>query len=763
MKPILFASTETSFATNGIGILGDCISGIAIEERNGMYEIEIEYPIFGIHYKDIVPRSLIAAKPNPTTAPQPFRVYDISAPMSGVVTVYARHICYDLAGIPIDPFTASGVVLALQRIKQNAAIDCPFEFWTDKSTAGNMTVSVPSAAWSLMGGSEGGILDVYGGEYEFDRYTVKLHNQRGQDRGVTIRYGKNLTDLNQERNCEAMYTGVYPYWADMDGNLMTLPEKTVHAKGTYDFERIMPLDLSAEWQERPTAAQLRARAESFVKDNNIGVPKVSLKISFVQLEQTEEYKNMALLERVSLCDTVSVAFPDMGVSAKAKAIRTVYNFIDERYESVELGDARTNMADVIVAQGQQIDKVSSSSYLQQAVDRATNWIVNGKGHMVAVKDDEGRWREICSLDDLDITQAVNVWRWNNGGFGHSKNGYNGPYETAITQDGTIVADFIKAGTMEANRIKGGTLTLGGKDNGNGVLQVLDAKGNVVATLSNDGLLLRNGDIVLSGMYEDGGKTYFYDSKIVDGKISSSWPTFQSGIRIRSTPNSANDLEYELCRLTNSQIKIGQEDSPFSYMQLFGDEIHLKCKTFRAGTSNDAYAYVNKLNALQTTTSTLTVSGSTTLYELNTTGSKKRVVDTVDYGVRSLYCYEMPSPMFGDIGEGRTDETGICCIDLDDIFAETVSAGIEYQVFLQAEGAGSLWVSQKTPQFFVVKGTKNLKFAWEIKVKQRDYECERLEVLETDENQTEEIDYDQQYADELEQLIQEQEEMLYETT
>lgn len=460
VKPILFASTETSFATNGIGILGDCISGIAIEERNGMYEIEMEYPIFGIHYKDIVLRSLIAAKPNPTTAPQPFRVYDISAPMSGVVTVYARHICYDLAGIPIDPFTASGVVLALQRIKQNAAIDCPFEFWTDKSTAGNMTVSVPSAAWSLMGGSEGSILDVYGGEYEFDRYTVKLHNQRGQDRGVTIRYGKNLTDLNQERNCEAMYTGVYPYWADMDGNLMTLPEKTVHAKGTYDFEKIMPLDLSAEWQERPTAAQLRARAESFVKDNNIGVPKVRLKISFVQLEQTEEYKNMALLERVSLCDTVSVEFPDMGVSANAKAIRTVYNFIDERYESVELGDARTNLADVIVAQGQQIDKVSSSSYLQQAVDRATNWIVNGKGYMVAVKDEQGKWREMCSLDDPDITQAVNVWRWNNGGFGHSKNGYNGPYETAITQDGRIVADFITAGILIGNIIKAGIISDG---------------------------------------------------------------------------------------------------------------------------------------------------------------------------------------------------------------------------------------------------------------------------------------------------------------
>lgn len=450
MKPILFMSNEAAFDTNGIGILGDCGTGRVMEERNGMYELEMEYPIFGVHYKDIALRSLIAAKPNPTTVPQPFRVYDISRPMNGMVTIYGRHICYDLDGIPVSPFKASSAPQAMQRLKANAATDCPFEFWTDKSTAANMTVSVPSEIWSLLGGSEGGVLDVYGGEYEFDRFTVKLHGQRGFDRGVTIRYGKNLTDLQQEESCAAMYTGVYPYWADAEGDLVTLPEKTIQAPGTYNFTRIMPLDLSTEWEERPTVAQLRSRSQSYVTDNNIGVPKVSLTVSFAQLEQTEEYKTMALLERVSLCDTVSVEFSDMNVSAKAKVVKTTYDFINERYESVELGDARTNLADTIVAQGQAIQKKPSETAVMSAIISLTAAIIGAKGGAVRLLDtDKDGWPdELYVADNPDPAKAVKVWRFNYEGLAASKNGYNGPFVLGMSLEHGILADFITSGKIK---------------------------------------------------------------------------------------------------------------------------------------------------------------------------------------------------------------------------------------------------------------------------------------------------------------------------
>ena len=350
MKPILYQSTETGFDTNGGGILGDCVSCTVTEERNGAYELEMEYPITGIHYADIAMRSIILAKPNPTSDPQPFRVYESSKPMGGIVTVYARHTANDLDAIPVNPFTSSTAASAMSGLKSNAAVACPFTFSTDKTTSAKMTVSVPKTIWELLGGSQGGILDVYGGEYEFDQFHVKLWASRGSDNGVSIRYGKNLTDLRQDENCVSVYTGVYPYWADADGNLTTLPEKIVNVSGTFDFTRIKPVDFSADFEEQPTEATLRSAANAYITNNQIGVPNVSIKVSFLPLDQTEEYRDIAPLERVDLCDVVSVSFPELGVSAKAKVIKTVYNVLLDRYSSVELGDARDSVAKIIVTQ-----------------------------------------------------------------------------------------------------------------------------------------------------------------------------------------------------------------------------------------------------------------------------------------------------------------------------------------------------------------------------------------------------------------------------
>ena len=305
-KPILYSSQETRFTDNGLGILSDAVSCVVTEERNGAFELEMQYPADGLRYKDIKLRSLILAKPNPTANPQPFRVYRISKPMLGIVTVYAEHISYDLSGIPVSPFEAGSTAQAMAKLQASSAVENPFTFWTDKSTAASMKVAAPASIRSLLGGREGSVLDVYGGEYAFDRYTVRLYEQRGENRGVSIRYGKNLTDLQQEENCANVYTGAYPYWSGSEGQLVQLPEKILPAEGTYGFTRILALDLSSDFEEEPTMDQLRARARSYMKNNRIGVPDVSLSVSFVQLEQTEEYKDLALLEQVNLCDTVNV-------------------------------------------------------------------------------------------------------------------------------------------------------------------------------------------------------------------------------------------------------------------------------------------------------------------------------------------------------------------------------------------------------------------------------------------------------------------------
>ena len=451
MKPVLYPSQETAFGSNGLGILTDAASCVITEERNGAFELEMTYPVSGIHYKEIAPRCIILAKPNPVDDPQPFRVYRTTKPMGGLVTIYGEHISYDLAGVPASPFAAESAPDAMEKLKSSSAIPTPFSFWTDKDTAGTMGITAPVALRSLLGGREGSVLDVYGGEYKFDRYTVRLYNQRGQNRGASIRYGKNLTDLTQDENIAGVYTGVYPYWSSMEGALVQLPEKILLAPGNYDFTRIMTLDLSSEFQEPPTQDQLRARAEAYMKANNIGVPRVSLTVSFVPLEQTEEYKDIGLLERVELCDTVNVEFPSLGVSATAKCVRTVYDALLDRYKSVELGDARTNIADTIAAQQQKIEQAPDKTFVQQAVDSTTGQITGNKGGYVVLHSSTGSKEpdEILIMDTPDIKTAVKVWRWNKAGLGYSAHGYNGPYGLAMTQDGSIVADFITAGTLNA--------------------------------------------------------------------------------------------------------------------------------------------------------------------------------------------------------------------------------------------------------------------------------------------------------------------------
>lgn len=460
--PILYNATETNFDHNGIGILSACVSCEVTEEANGIFELSMTYPMDGVHFAEIGDRAIIKAKADQFRDPQLFRVYAISKPMNGIVTVLAEHISYDLSGIPVKPFSASTASSALTGLKNNAVVNCPFDFWTDKGTSANFKVDVPSSIRSRLGGVAGSILDVYGGDYEFDNYTVKLHNNRGMNRGVSIRYGKNLTDIQQEQNCSSVATGVYPYWSsDVDGNtvLVELPEKIVNAPGTYNFVKIRTLDLSGEFETQPTVEQLRSRTESYIKSNGIGVPKVSLTVSFVQLEQYEEYKHLKLLERVALFDTVNVEFPALGVSATAKAVKMVYDVIAERVKSVTLGSVRANIADTIATQAKEIEKKPSKTFMQTAVEALTKTILGASGGSVRLLDENGDGEPdtLYIADNPDPTQAVKVWRFNYEGWGASRSGYAGPFEMGATFNDGIIANFITAGTLYGLLFKAGAI------------------------------------------------------------------------------------------------------------------------------------------------------------------------------------------------------------------------------------------------------------------------------------------------------------------
>ena len=345
MIPILYAENEYEFLTYGIGGLSEASRCLVTEERNGQYELVMDYPASGALFSEIQHSRKILATPSDGVRPQPFEIYKISKPINGMTTINAQHVSYQLTLIPVAPFTATTCPAALAGIKSNSLESNPFEFWTDKTLMANYSQTVPQSARERLGGVRGSILDVYGGEYEWDRYTVKLHASRGQDNGASLRYGKNITDIKQEENIASTYTGAVGVWTGKDENNQDVCVYTdavqTDSADAYPYHRTTVLDFTAEYQNQPTKEQLTARTRSYLRDNDYGVPKVNLKVSFIPLWETEEYKELAVLEHINLCDVVTVYFEKLDIHAKAKVVKTVYDVLLDRYKSIEIGDAKT--------------------------------------------------------------------------------------------------------------------------------------------------------------------------------------------------------------------------------------------------------------------------------------------------------------------------------------------------------------------------------------------------------------------------------------
>lgn len=440
MKPILFPANATTFTSQGLGALSDAISCTVTEERNGQYELKMTYPITGIHFDEITDRCIIYAIPSPHRTPQPFRIYKTDSPINGIVTIHAQHISYDLSGIPVRPFTG-GVSCsdALQKLIDNSVINNPFTIWTDKSVLGDYVVDHPQSCRALLGGTEGSILDVYGkGEYEFDKFQIKLYVSRGSDKGFVIRYGKNLIDLNQERNIQNTVTGIYPYWKNED-QLVQLDTYIVNATGTFDYTKIKTVDFSDKWEDAPTQNELLTAAQNYMTDNEVGVPQVTLDIAFTEL---------GTLEECDLCDIVTVQFEQLGISEQAEIVKIETDVLLERYNKIQVGTPKTSLADTINIQNKELEKVPNLTTIAQTVIDQTELITGQMGgYFVIIYDNDPSsptyeqptgW---AIMDTPETETCVNVWRFTSGGMGHSSTGWAGPYsDIAITMDGKITAN-----------------------------------------------------------------------------------------------------------------------------------------------------------------------------------------------------------------------------------------------------------------------------------------------------------------------------------
>lgn len=497
----LYGPKETAFLTNGLGSLSEAKSCEVTEELNGEFELTMEYPITGRHFSEITRHAIIFCKPNPYDKAQPFRVYYVSKPMNGIVSISAHHISYDLSGYSIGAFTTKGLTgifteMSAQMSKPWNAGKPAFKFSHDKpDTAQSEFVLIsPCNAKALLGGTDASILERFKGEYEWDRWNVILHENRGSDRGASIEYGKNMTSFEQDEDFDNVWSDVYPFWYsdnEENGGLVELntADKIVACPGEYEVKRTYILDLSSEFEDKPTPDQLKTRAEQYIKDNELGSPKISQTISFVDLRNAKNYEAIRVLETVKLADTLRVEFPKMKVSSTTKCIGTRYDAIRDKYIEVTLGDPKSTLADTIIGQSLALGSVPTTTDMQNIIDHQTGLITGNAGGYFVIHDSDGDGLndETLWMDSPDIATAKLVLRINKSGIGFSSTGYKGPYSSAWTLDGIFNASFIKAGVMSADRIQGGTLVLGGANNGNGSLKIQDSAGKQIGRIDNTGL------------------------------------------------------------------------------------------------------------------------------------------------------------------------------------------------------------------------------------------------------------------------------------
>lgn len=779
MIPILFDPHATTFNTNGIGRLSECVSCVVTEERNGIYECKFEYPITGKWYDYLRERGgTVLCIHDDQKDVQPFDIYGYTAPIDGVVTFYAHHISYRLNRIAVQPFTATSVADVFSQLSAKSYEENPFTFWTDKTTAGDFKLDHPECIRPLLGGQRGSVLDIYGkGDYKFDNFYVRLYANRGVDSGVTIRYGKNLADMTVEYDKSETYNTIRPYWKGTDGTvviapavqvLQTLADPWTDENGNYitdengtsiEFEHtedsiVVTKDFSSEFEESPTEQQLMAKAESFLRNNQPWIPKKNITVDFVQLWQTEEYADVAALQRIGLCDRVSIYYPELGVTAEnQKVVRVVYNVLLERFDEMELGESRTSLADNIRSSVREefeslVDGGNFESIMQEAIDHATELITGGLGgHVVMTLDANGKPQEILIMDTEDVQTAVNVLRINQNGIGFSSNGYNGPFTTAWTLDGSFVADFITSGHITANIIQGGTLTLGGVNNGNGVMRLLDTNNQQVGLFNKDGIIATSGQI--GGWTIDSNSLSWSDinnrSTVLsgtDGSLSVSIGEL-SGIDVGTFTNTAQQRIYAGLRLYGydtqtftkreaARILAGNTNLGSLYTAIAipsdGRIVIYSNLDYSLGSTDDVLMEIMPWSSdrvFEFYRPAYFRGGVIVTGDLDVYGAKPRVIKTADYGDRRLYAYETAVPYFGDIGESIIEDDGTVKIEIEPIFGETIDHN-SYCVFLQKEGQGDLWVEQKSSDAFIVKGTPGLKFSWELKAKQIDHKNRRLE-------------------------------------
>ena len=452
---ILYKANETDFTHLGLGMLHDAIHIFVTEERNGVFELEMKYPVSGNRFADLKLDRLIKADAGHSLKNQRFKIIRITKPLNGIVTVYAEHVSMLTRDLPLPPNVSySGDATSALNTWKNSIIGIdpnPFTVFSDISLPGSGSWSIKDVknARDALGGVDGSLLDTYGGEYLFDNYDIKLYANRGKQSGALIAYGRNLTDLEQEENIADTYTSIYPYAVMTDDNqneiILTLPEYYLDSEYVSNYARRKILTVDFSGNDVTTVEQLRAKAEAYIINNRIGVPKVNLKIKYVDLAKTLDYEATQAIEEVNVCDWVTVYFEEYGIKTNEKIIKTVWDDLLQQYDSIEVGEARASLAQSIntTVDGKLETVAVNLNTIRLAADGKTK-IYTGVAEPVASNINDLWYKPVES-------GAVEMYRWDGIIWALQKT-------SADALAGTVDFATVQAINIDANAISTGTLS-----------------------------------------------------------------------------------------------------------------------------------------------------------------------------------------------------------------------------------------------------------------------------------------------------------------
>jgi len=346
MIPILYDKSETTFTSNGLCRLRDAISCVVVEERNGVYECDFDYPVTGANYDLIEFGRIIGVTHENSDDVQPFEIVSATRPINGIVSFHCVHISYRQSQIVASGTNINSLSDAFTMLKAGEPFN-PFTYETDMTKSGYMSSAdgTPRTVRQFLGGLKGSVLDAYGGEYEWDKWTVKLWSARGKVRDFAIRYGVNLLDYNDETDCQGTFTSCVPYWSGEDGIVSTTVSLGRIGYNGNDIR--IPLDLTDKFETKPTTAQLETEAVSYMRSNQTYSPARSIRVDFARLSEVDEFNQFEELMTCKLCDSLTVIFPLYNVSATFKIVKTEWNVLAGRYEEMELGRLSTTLAEAL--------------------------------------------------------------------------------------------------------------------------------------------------------------------------------------------------------------------------------------------------------------------------------------------------------------------------------------------------------------------------------------------------------------------------------